>query len=507
MQNPRSLLSIALFLVLLLVLWAGLTLLPAPETVRLPEDAPGYRDLSGLDFSDTVYYVKRGWDSLPGALYTPEDFADGVVAAPSVPSTSVDYAGVQYITHRQVLKLVPGRTYGLSMGVGDFSMRIFLDDAELDSIGVPGDTPERTVPRVDERTYYFTPRQEETTLLVQMANFVHREGVYPPNFTIGADTSITRLAQKHLIQSILVLGVLLAACLYYLALYLLNQRNRGSLVFSVCCALLALMNRQLIPLFWPEYNWHLAFQLEYLVHFATFGMCVLLVDSLFPGLLHRRVTRPYWVLCGLYALSTFVLDTRVYSALLLGFEVVSIAMMAYVLARLLLSLRQRRVQNLLGFVGVAVLAFFALNDILYHNNIVMLGRLAGQLFTAPVGMVFFTFCYALIVSMDFAEHERRLAEALGMAEERYAVLEARLRAEAEARAEARPQPLEDFPLTPRERQIALLLLAGHTREEIMTLLGISRGTVNTLCSRLYRKLEVNSSTELILRFSGRAAEN
>jgi len=416
-----------------------------------------------------------------------------------------DYTVVQYVTHRLRLRLPAGRAYGMSMPSSDYAMRIYLDGEELGSVGVPGATREDAVPRVDLRTYYFVPQAEEVTLLVQTSNFVHRDGCYPPNISIGLSENVHRLAQKELIQRVLVLGGLAAASLYFLALFALNWRQHTALIFAACCALMALMNKQLVPMFFPEYHWHAAFQLEYLVHFATFGMVVLLIHRLFPGSLHRLVVWVYLGLCGVYALSTFVLDTRVYSGLLFGFEGASGVMILYVLARLALRLKKARLQNLLGFVGLLVLGVLAINDLLHHHiTIPALGGVtilafAAPGFTAPPGMLFFTLCYALIVSLDFAEAQSRMEDARRQyreAEARHAALEERLRAEADARAEVHPPTLGDFGLSSREKEVAVLLIDGKSREEIATLLGVAIGTVNTLCTRLYRKAGIKNATEL-----------
>lgn len=54
----------------------------------------------------------------------------------------------------------------------------------------------------------------------------------------------------------------------------------------------------------PEYNWYAVFRLEYLVHF----------NSLYPVLFHKRVMRVYYGVCAAFILSTFVFDTKTYSA-------------------------------------------------------------------------------------------------------------------------------------------------------------------------------------------------
>lgn len=52
------------------------------------------------------------------------------------------------------------------------------------------------------------------------------------------------------------------------------------------------------------------------------------------------------------------------------------------------------------------------------------------------------------------------------------------------------------PLSPREREVALMLANGHSRPEIAAQLGVSGNTVATLSKRIYRKLGVRRRVEL-----------
>jgi len=65
----------------------------------------------------------------------------------------------------------------------------------------------------------------------------------------------------------------------------------------------------------------------------------------------------------------------------------------------------------------------------------------------------------------------------------------------ESRLEAR---LRDFRLSPRERETCRMLLEGYTLRQIAAVMGISFSTVNTYCNSIYKKLNINSRTELSL---------
>ncbi len=59
---------------------------------------------------------------------------------------------------------------------------------------------------------------------------------------------------------------------------------------------------------------------------------------------------------------------------------------------------------------------------------------------------------------------------------------------------------ESVTLTPREREVFQLLLKGMKEKEIAGALHISRSGVGFFTKRIYKKLDVNSKPELILRY-------
>ncbi|WP_243057345.1 helix-turn-helix transcriptional regulator [Nocardioides sp. SR21] len=61
------------------------------------------------------------------------------------------------------------------------------------------------------------------------------------------------------------------------------------------------------------------------------------------------------------------------------------------------------------------------------------------------------------------------------------------------------EPAQRVTLSPRERQIALMVAHGRTNQAIATSLGISVWTVSTHLRRIFVKLAVSSRAEMVAR--------
>jgi DNA-binding CsgD family transcriptional regulator len=60
--------------------------------------------------------------------------------------------------------------------------------------------------------------------------------------------------------------------------------------------------------------------------------------------------------------------------------------------------------------------------------------------------------------------------------------------------------VQGFCLSPREAEISILILAGHSEREIAELLAISTHTVHSHLERMYRKLNVHARSDLVMAF-------
>ena len=406
----KSIIYSTIFFVLVLSLWIGFLFAPQPEMIELPVTNGTY-DLSDYNFEDAVYRVSsRGWQSLTHQLYTPEGLLTGNVTESFRSLEPAEAMNTSYATHIIQLNLPADVYYGISMVTAEYAMRIFIDGNEIDSVGVPGTTKESTEHRILERTYYFSPKSETTAILVQTANFVHKEGSGAPNLIIGTTENIVERNNVALSVSFLIVGCLIAAFLHHIGLFFLNRNRKTELIFATCCLLLAVMNKKMFLMFVPDYPFAVGIRLEYAVLFLTCAFFVRFLECLHPKLMSRHITRGYYVLSGLYLL-TLILDIRIFTSLIVGFQIVLALMIGYIFVRLVMSLREGKLQNYLSFVGILILGGLALNDILYHQNIVIIPPINGHFFMAPIGMVFFVFCYSLAMSARHAETEKAMMDA------------------------------------------------------------------------------------------------
>jgi len=502
MDKYKDIIAIALFLVLVIALWIGIIMIPSPHIVEMHNENfisgnINEVNLLGADFNNNVFIPNWFWLSYPEEFFTPEDLQRDDIPSPVHPDT-IDFTVVQYATHVTILRLPPEKTYGIHVSTADYSMRLFINGTLVDEVGVPGTSPETTIPRTLPRIYFFTPMTDTTTIVVHSANFVHINGAYTPRIVIGESGVIARHIDRETAISFLIMGCLIGTCLYHLSIFILNRKRLINLIFSGCCLFFAFLTRSIVPIFAPDsYNWHIVFRLEYLNFYLVFMLILCFLDKLLPGVFHRIIVRGYYIFSGLMIIS-LALPTTVFTRLFFYFQVITIALIIYVIIILIcLVFRKRNTKTTLAFAGILITALFGLSDILvlvFHIWVFPFLYTVTDTVT-PLGKLFFVFCYSLILAIDYNEAELRSIDA-----ERQ-VLESEARVK-ELLKNAKPVHAlpEDYGLSKREQDVLWLLLDGKSRKEVAYSADISISTVNTYCTRIFKKTGVNSTTGLYSLF-------
>lgn len=365
----------------------------------------GASDVQSAGIEAQAQQVVSDWESYPGGLYAPEDFAAGA-AGPPVEWENQYGEGASAGTHRMLLRLPAGELTAIRFRSIDYATKIYINGAPMGDVGLVGATKETTTPRVGYCFFVFTPETEESEIILQYANFHHRRGGHPPELTVGAPDALLQLAQEDTLSQALVTGLLLTAFLYHIAMFFLCGRRRSFLYFALCCLTFAI--RALLPmfiLFLPDYNW-MMIRLEYLFMFSGAALLILFFRTLFPALFSSRVLRTAAGLLVGYNVIVIFTAPAFFSRLLSVIQPLCLLAVLYITAKLGAALKTGGRIVSLAFSGIAFFLITAINDVLYLNKLPS----AGQNLM-PVGIVVFTLAYMIILSIEFAENERRLEAA------------------------------------------------------------------------------------------------
>lgn len=277
-------------------------------------------------------------------------------------------------------------------------------------------------------------------------------------------------------------------------MYILNRRYKAALYFSLVCLFLMPRGNWFIPTFFPGLDWQIVFRLEHIDYICVFIMLTMFIRALFPGIIHKLAGYAYYSICILFVLMIVIFPSGLSTRYIMIFNLISLAYAVYFLIRLALTFREKKLRSVLAFLGVFVFYLAVFYDILASSSALPFIHIRGLDVMTPTAMLFFVFCYTMVIALDYAQKDSLLDIARQRTDEFSQKYETLRQANMDMDI---PKAISDFGLSGRETDIVYLLLDGKTRMDIADILGISTGTVSKTCSRIYKKADCKSLAELM----------
>ena len=337
-----------------------------------------------------------------GQLYESEDFAEGI---PKEGDPDAKYA-----THRIVLSLKKGITYGITGQTATYAQKVYVNGELLSSVGVISTDEEKFVPKTDLYTVYFTPAEEETEIIIQHAWFNHQSGAFHKIYLAEAPV-IERMERNQTMCDGVIVGTLLAMSIFFLGIFLFYLAQKSMLWFSLSCFCAAanylLYESKQIMVFFPNLSWYVAHKTEHLTNIYYLLFILLFAFSML------KVKAKRWfsvlsftllaILTGYYVLVPSVVYTKyavAVSACMILYAWFAAGVLFYQ------SMKEKKFtkgNNLIAYFSVVLtLIVYVIEGVTYFSYIFYLRSYA---------MILLAFCNAIVLTMQFSETERNLQEA------------------------------------------------------------------------------------------------
>lgn len=371
-HNLSYLIILLMLLSVCFWMWSNLTV----DVSSYASSEDGTWDLKEIDFTKENVRLSGAVEYIPNALLTPEEFDACQEEAVFVKSFTTD----KYMTTR-IKILVPDGWYTLTRVSIDFSHRLYVNGELLAEVGSPGESADIDEP--DTRSLIITVQAVDGVIEIvqQSSNYVHREGGVYRDWTIGGeDLGRSALASGYVVN--IEMGLYLGLFLIFLLLYWMLPSYRASLYFALFCFTWFLRTgviaNKVFSVLVPWLNWYAKFRLEYISLPISAVLMILVVRSLFPGILQKIAICIIIAVSGVFVLLFLYLDTFSLSQLMPIFEGMCIIAIVYILVRFCTKLRRIRLEQGVLLMGVGLFFYTFVRDAFYYNNIYILPPFTGR---------------------------------------------------------------------------------------------------------------------------------
>jgi signal transduction histidine kinase len=388
------------------------------RSLQSPVAVKGVLDLSALQLSDGGAARLDGeWEFYWQRLLTASDFGSDDLRPDlyvSVPGTwnGEEINGERlgpngYATYRLVVNLgETGRRMALKFPEAATAATIFIDGKRLASSGVVGTTREAALPAYVPQLIGFEAEGPTVEVVLHVSNFHHRTGGARQSMSIGSASYLTARRDRQLFANAFIIGVMVVVGSIHLGLFLVRRERKTLLFFSVICLFIVLRSlttseRFLLQLL-PSIPWGLHYKLEYLSFFLVVPAFAHYLRSLFPGEYGRKATLAYLVIATVSSAIVVVFPVRIFSRVLIAYQLYTIVGLIYGLFALLRAARRRREGAIAIIIAFVLFAGVVLNDLLFAAHIIHSALLT------PIGM----FAFVILQSAFLSRQNSRAYETI-----------------------------------------------------------------------------------------------
>ncbi len=310
--------------------------------------------------------------------------------------TNPEISRYGFATYRLTI-LLPEQTDDIGFRISDVfsASSFFINGKALDYLGFPGVNKYQTVIRYTRPLTTATVSASEMDLLIHVSNFDHRFSGIVGGITLGPEEQMTTARQKDLFRGHFLIGAFLIIGIYFLGLFLIRSEE-FRLYFSLICILMAF--RVVLILDLPilatlNLNGPALARLDNLNIYLFAPFFTLMIHSLFPFEFPRLLLRAILWISGVFILTVLVTPISLFSFSLFGFFIFFILISGVYLFVLIQAWYRGRSHAPAFTIGLLILFFGTLNDMLNEIDVVQTTYLAQ----------YTMFVYLLIYAYIFAD--------------------------------------------------------------------------------------------------------
>jgi len=283
------------------------------------------------------------------------------------------------------------------------SYKLWINDTLLGSVGKVGTQKLECTAKIKPTIYEYFPKKDETELniIIQVSNYTTSRAGILENPILFKLNQLDNISSQKLWDAI-VFGILMIIAVYFLIIYLLNNRDKASLWLAIFALILGIRSGMINSRFLPEilpFHTSFSFQLrlEYFSAYSNIALVALFFHHLFDQIFRKPAIK---IIVGLGIIfSLFILLAPVYLVTTLRdlYNLYLVLSGLYIIFFPLLRAVIKGIPDAIpAFTGIFIMLFTAILDVLTVIFQLPIPQLA------PWGLVIYLIFQAYVVSHRFS---------------------------------------------------------------------------------------------------------
>jgi len=303
-----------------------------------------------------------------------------------------------YATYKLTV-LLPKTGPSLRIGMPDVycSYKLFINGQQVASNGTISTTAKDFIPHWQYQSVDLPKDADTLRLTLQIANFVHSKSGISKQIFIGTRDAIKLSRIRAEAIDLLLTGCLFMGGLFFLGLYLLGNKDKAILLFSLYSIVYSYRimgtDNYVLHTILPDLNWYITVRLEYMSLFLGIGLFGLYTRYLYPKDVNKSILNILSMVCFGFSAVSVCLTPVYFTQLINPFLVVMLFCLFYVPYVYVRAYRKKRPGAIYALTStVALMSVFAIS--LFHYW----GIIPPLQLVSFIGYISFFFLQSLVLS-------------------------------------------------------------------------------------------------------------
>lgn len=306
--------------------------------------------------------------------------------------------GFGYATYKLTV-LLPKTTKRLRMTMPDaFSAyALFINGKKIATNGSVSTSEAGFVPHWQYRAFDIDKGTDTLNLILQIANFVHNKGGIKKPIFIGEKAVIELQRQQSAAIDLILTGCLFMGGLFFFGLYLLGNRDKAILLFSlysmVYCYRIIGVDNYVLHTVMPYLDWSITVRFEYISLFLGIGLFTLYTRNLYPEDVSKVAVVAVSLVCFSFTTFSIFFSPAFFTQLINPFLVIMLFCIIYTPYVYLRAYRKKRPGSVYALASSAALMSVFTISLLHYWSVIP--QMQGFSFLGYIG---FFFLQSLVLS-------------------------------------------------------------------------------------------------------------
>ncbi len=353
------------------------------KTVAAPQQDPkakdGIIDLRNQSFSDELP-LDGEWLFYWNQLLSPDQVSANKGEPAPFPKKWKDIKGKNLpafgcATYKLTV-LLPKTDVPLRIAIPDVytAYRLFLNGKPVAANGKVGKTEESSVPYWAYNAVDIPAATDTMVLVLQISNYQHSIGGIKKSIYLGKKADIELDREKAVAIDLVLAGCLMMGGLFFLGLYVMGNKDRAILLFSLFSMLysyrLVGIDNYILHTLIPDLSWYVTTRLEYVTLFLGIGLFSLYTKYLYPQDVNPPLGNAIISICFAFTVSSAILPAKYYTLLINPFLIMMVFCLLYTPFVYAVAYRRKRPGAIYTLVSsVPLMTAFAISMLHYLSII------------------------------------------------------------------------------------------------------------------------------------------